>query len=221
MKYILIIISLSHTMMHAQINTTSVHTYLALGDSYTIGESVAEEDRFPIQLVRRLNEAGYSISNPKIIAKTGWTTDELMAAIVQEHIEDQTFDMVSLLIGVNNQYRGRDVEVYRREFTELVSRAVKFARNNVKNVFVVSIPDWGMTPFGKKSPKQNISQNINLFNKVNKEVCIKMGILYIDITPDSRLADKDPDLIANDGLHPSAKMYANWVDHIIRELPKK
>lgn len=221
MKYILIIISLSHTMMHAQINTTSVHTYLALGDSYTIGESVAEEDRFPIQLVRRLNEAGYSISNPKIIAKTGWTTDELMAAIVQEHIEDQTFDMVSLLIGVNNQYRGRDVEVYRREFTELVSMAVKFARNNVKNVFVVSIPDWGMTPFGKKSPKQNISQNINLFNKVNKEVCIKMGILYIDITPDSRLADKDPDLIANDGLHPSAKMYANWVDHIIRELPKK
>lgn len=221
MKYILIIISLSHTMMHAQINTTSVHTYLALGDSYTIGESVAEEDRFPIQLVRRLNEVGYSISNPKIIAKTGWTTDELMAAIVQEHIEDQTFDMVSLLIGVNNQYRGRDVEVYRREFTELVSRAVKFARNNVKNVFVVSIPDWGMTPFGKKSPKQNISQNINLFNKVNKEVCIKMGILYIDITPDSRLADKDPDLIANDGLHPSAKMYANWVDHIIRELPKK
>lgn len=221
MKYILIIISLSHTMMHAQINTTSVHTYLALGDSYTIGESVAEEDRFPIQLVRRLNEAGYSISNPKIIAKTGWTTDELMAAIVQEYIEDQTFDMVSLLIGVNNQYRGRDVEVYRREFTELVSMAVKFARNNVKNVFVVSIPDWGMTPFGKKSPKQNISQNINLFNKVNKEVCIKMGILYIDITPDSRLADKDPDLIANDGLHPSAKMYANWVDHIIRELPKK
>jgi lysophospholipase L1-like esterase len=208
-------------MMHAQINTTSIHTYLALGDSYTIGESVAEEDRFPIQLVRRLNEAGYSISNPKIIAKTGWTTDELMAAIVKEHIEDQTFDMVSLLIGVNNQYRGRDVEVYRREFTELVSRAVKFARNNVKNVFVVSIPDWGMTPFGKKSPKQNISQNINLFNKVNKEVCIKMGILYIDITPDSRLADKDPDLIANDGLHPSAKMYANWVDHIIRELPKK
>lgn len=221
MKYILIIISLSHTMMHAQINTTSIHTYLALGDSYTIGESVAEEDRFPIQLVRRLNEAGYSISNPKIIAKTAWTTDELMAAIVQEHIEDQTFDMVSLLIGVNNQYRGRDVEVYRREFTELVSMAVKFARNNVKNVFVVSIPDWGMTPFGKKSPKQNISQNINLFNKVNKEVCIKMGILYIDITPDSRLADKDPDLIANDGLHPSAKMYANWVDHIIRELPKK
>lgn len=221
MKYILIIISLSHTMMHAQINTTSIHTYLALGDSYTIGESVAEEDRFPIQLVRRLNEAGYSISNPKIIAKTGWTTDELMAAIVKEHIEDQTFDMVSLLIGVNNQYRGRDVEVYRREFTELVSMAVKFARNNVKNVFVVSIPDWGMTPFGKKSPKQNISQNINLFNKVNKEVCIKMGILYIDITPDSRLADKDPDLIANDGLHPSAKMYANWVDHIIRELPKK
>lgn len=207
--------------MHAQINTTSVHTYLALGDSYTIGESVAEEDRFPIQLVRRLNEVGYSISNPKIIAKTGWTTDELMAAIVQEHIEDQTFDMVSLLIGVNNQYRGRDVEVYRREFTELVSMAVKFARNNVKNVFVVSIPDWGMTPFGKKSPKQNMSQNINLFNKVNKEVCIKMGILYIDITPDSRLADKDPDLIANDGLHPSAKMYANWVDHIIRELPKK
>ena len=207
--------------MHAQINTKSVHTYLALGDSYTIGESVAEEDRFPIQLVRRLNEVGYSISNPKIIAKTGWTTDELMAAIVQEHIEDQTFDMVSLLIGVNNQYRGRDVEVYRKEFTELVSMAVKFARNNVNNVFVVSIPDWGMTPFGKKSPKQNISQNINLFNKVNKEVCIKMGILYIDITPDSRLADKDPDLIANDGLHPSAKMYANWVDHIIRELPKK
>ena len=206
--------------MHAQINTKSVHTYLALGDSYTIGESVAEADRYPIQLVRRLNEVGYSISNPKIIAKTGWTTDELMAAIVQEHMEDQTFDMVSLLIGVNNQYRGRDVEVYRKEFTELVSMAVKFARNNVNNVFVVSIPDWGMTPFGKKSPKQHISQNINLFNKVNKEVCIKMGIRYIDITPDSRLADKDPGLIANDGLHPSDKMYANWVDHIMAALLK-
>lgn len=207
--------------MLAQINSKSIHTYLALGDSYTIGESVAEADRYPMQLIKRMNEAGYSISAPKIIAKTGWTTDELKAAILKEKIEDQTFDMVSLLIGVNNQYRGRDIEVYRKEFTELLTMAIKLARNNLKNVFVVSIPDWGMTPFGKKSPKPNISQNIDLFNTANKEECEKMGILYIDITPDSRLADKDLSLIADDGLHPSAKMYANWVDHIMAALQKK
>ena len=136
--------------VYAQINPTTTHTYLALGDSYTIGESVPENERFPIQLTKRMNEAGYSISTPKIIAKTGWTTDELNAAILKENLGDQTFDMVSLLIGVNNQYRGRDVEIYRKEFAELLNRAIKFAKNNINNVLVLSIPDWGMTPFGKK-----------------------------------------------------------------------
>lgn len=221
MKYFLIFLFISYMPVYAQINPATTHTYLALGDSYTIGESVPENERFPIQLTKRMNEAGYSISTPKIIAKTGWTTDELNAAILKENLGDQTFDMVSLLIGVNNQYRGRDVEIYRKEFAELLNRAIKFAKNNINNVLVLSIPDWGMTPFGKKSPKQNISSTIDLFNKVNKEECNKMGILYIDITPDSRLADKDPGLVANDGLHPSGKMYANWVDHIMNALLKK
>lgn len=219
MRMILVVIlSATNFFMFSQISAPHTHTYLALGDSYTIGESVSENERYPMQLISRINEHGYSIQKPKIIAKTGWTTDELKSAIDKEGIYGQTFDMVSLLIGVNNQYRGRDVEIYRKEFAGLLDDAIRFAGNNVKNVFVISIPDWGVTPFGKKSNKPEISKNIDKYNAVNKEETVSKGVRYVDITPESRNADQDNSLIAKDGLHPSAKMYSEWVDLILKEL---
>jgi lysophospholipase L1-like esterase len=191
-------------------------SYLALGDSYTIGESVAENERYPVELANVLNQQGIKILAPKIIAKTGWTTDELKAGITKANIEGQTFDMVSLLIGVNNQYRRRDAEQYRKEFAALLDDAIAFAGKNHKRVFIVSIPDWGVTPFGKKSGRTTVSQEIDLFNKINKEESLKKGVLYVDITAISRI--DDPSLIANDGLHPSGKMYKQWVDEIVPSL---
>jgi lysophospholipase L1-like esterase len=187
-------------------------TYLALGDSYTIGESVALNESFPYQLVSQLNSAGLKFAQPEIIAKTGWTTGELQTAIKSAQPLKPTYDLVTLLIGVNNQYRGNSTITYRKEFKELLQTALSFAGGNKKHVFVVSIPDWGVTPFGKSSGRDQkiIAQEIDEFNAINKEETLAMGISYTDITPDSRLAATDNMLVANDGLHPSGKMYANW-----------
>jgi lysophospholipase L1-like esterase len=195
-------------------------SYLALGDSYTIGESVAESERWPVQLSKSLAKNGVEVASPQIIAQTGWTTDELKEKIVSENIT-KTYDLVSLLIGVNNQYRGRSVEQFQTEFIELLETAIKFAGYKSEQVFVVSIPDWGITPFGGKGQNKTISKQIDLFNKVKKEETDKKGILFIDITPISRLAINDISLIAKDGLHPSEKMYRQWVEKILPELLKK
>jgi lysophospholipase L1-like esterase len=195
-------------------------SYLALGDSYTIGESVAESERWPVQLSKSLAKNGVEVASPQIIAQTGWTTDELKEKIVSENIT-KTYDLVSLLIGVNNQYRGRSVEQFQKEFIELLEIAIKFAGNKSEQVFVVSIPDWGITPFGGKGQNKTISEQIDLYNKVKKEETDKKGILFIDITPISRLAINDISLIAKDGLHPSEKMYRQWVEKILPELLKK
>jgi lysophospholipase L1-like esterase len=195
-------------------------SYLALGDSYTIGESVAESERWPVQLSKSLAKNGVEVASPQIIAQTGWTTDELKEKIVSENIT-KTYDLVSLLIGVNNQYRGRSVEQFQKEFIELLEIAIKFAGYKSEQVFVVSIPDWGTTPFGGKGQNKTISEQIDLFNKVKKEETDKKGILFIDITPISRLAINDISLIAKDGLHPSEKMYRQWVEKILPELLKK
>lgn len=195
-------------------------SYLALGDSYTIGESVVESERWPVQLSKTLTKSGLEIASPQIIARTGWTTDELKAKIVSEKITN-TYDLVSLLIGVNNQYRGRSVEQFRTEFIDLLETTIKFAGNKPEHVFVVSIPDWGVTPFGGKGQNKSISEQIDLFNKVKKEETEKKGVLFIDITPISRQAINDVSLIAEDGLHPSGKMYQQWVEKISPELLKK
>ena len=195
-------------------------SYLALGDSYTIGESVTEDQRWPLQLAKSLTSNVIAVSVPQIIAKTGWTTDELKAKIVSENITKK-YDLVSLLIGVNNQYRGRSVEEFRKEYIDLLETAIKFSGNQPQHVFVVSIPDWGVTPFGRNSPKKSISEQIDLFNAVKKEETEKRGILFVDITPISRQAINDPSLIAGDGLHPSGKMYQLWTVKIIPELLKK
>lgn len=187
-------------------------SYLALGDSYTIGEAVPQSQSFPFQLVAKLNAEGLKTAAPQVIATTGWTTDELQAAIKKAGIT-RKYDIVTLLIGVNNQYRGYSVDTYRKEFVELLQTAIEFAGNNKAHVFVVSIPDWGLTPFGKSSGKdiKTITDQINAFNAVNKQETLKLGISYTDITPSSRNVGTDLTLAASDGLHPSGKMYQEWV----------
>ena len=186
-------------------------SYLALGDSYTIGESVKQVESFPYQLQSLLKTEGINVNTPRIIATTGWTTSELQSAIVQTKL-NQKFDFVTLLIGVNNQYRGNSIITYKKEFAELLQTAISFANGDKSKVFVISIPDWGVTPFGKNSGKsqQSIAKEIDDFNTANQEITIAAGVSYTNITPESRNATQDLSLIANDGLHPSAKMYGQW-----------
>lgn len=189
---------------------TNSYSYLALGDSYTIGESVSYEDCFPAQTVALLNKTK-KFNAPLIIAKTGWTTDELTAAIAQSKTNGP-FDFVSLLIGVNNQYRARDTANYRKELEHLIDTAIKFAGNKTDRIVIISIPDWGVTPFGLNSGRDIIliSKEIDEYNGIAKELAEQRGISFIDITPHSRRATSDPSLLAADGLHPSGKMYAYW-----------
>lgn len=193
----------------SSVNEPADTRYLALGDSYTIGESVAPADRFPHQLARELG-----IAEPQIIAKTGWTTDELNAAIDAANPRGP-FDLVTLLIGVNNQYRGRDAEQYRGEFAVLLQRAIGFAGGDPKKVIVVSIPDWGVTPFAEGRDRATIASEIDRYNAVNREEAARAGANYVDITPISR--GGDPALVADDKLHPSGKQYTEWVKLIAAE----
>ena len=193
--------------------------YLALGDSYTIGESVAVDERWPVQLVAALRGQGIVIADPEIVAKTGWTTAELAEGIAQAQPEGP-YDLVSLLIGVNNQYRGLSEEQYREQFVGLLETAVTLANNNPNRVFVVSIPDWGVTPFGQRRDFREVSAAIDAFNAINQEETESRGIIYIDITPISRQAPDDRSLIANDGLHPSGEMYRQWIELILPEAER-
>jgi lysophospholipase L1-like esterase len=183
--------------------------YLALGDSYTIGESVPENERWSNQLAGLLKAEGYDEIEVTIIARTGWTTAELWQGIEMRAIQPP-YDMVSLLIGVNNQYRGYDINEYREQFRFLLVHAIEYAGEDPNRVFVVSIPDWGVTPFAKGRDRDQVAREIDAFNAVNKEEAQAAGVAYVDITPGSRLAADDPSLIAADGLHPSGKMYAEW-----------
>jgi lysophospholipase L1-like esterase len=196
-------------------------SYLALGDSYTIGEAVAQEQSFPYQLSANLNAQAIKVATPFIVARTGWTTDELQSAINSAALKPK-YDIVTLLIGVNNQYRGYPIDAYRTEFRALLQRALAFAGGIKSHVFVVSIPDWGLTPFGKNSGRdvKKVSEQINAFNTVNKEETINVGISYTDITPSSRKVDTDVSLAASDGLHPSGKMYQEWVTLLAPSVAK-
>jgi lysophospholipase L1-like esterase len=183
--------------------------FLALGDSYTIGEGVAAADRWPVQLARLMRAEGITLEDPIIIATTGWTTDELADAIARKNPQGP-YDLVSLLIGVNNQYRGRDLKEYRAQFVELLTQAITLAGGDPKRVLVLSIPDWGVTPFAANRHRETVSGQINAFNAVNAEETARLGARYVDITPISRQAADDRSLLAGDGLHPSGKMYALW-----------
>ncbi len=185
--------------------------FLALGDSYTIGEGVPASERWPVQLAARMRDEGVYMANPLIVATTGWTTGELAAGIERRGPQGP-FDLVSLLIGVNNQYRGRDLNEYRQQFAALLEQAIGFAGGDPKRVIVLSIPDWGVTPFAANRHRETVSGEINQFNAVNAEEAARFGTHYVDITPISREAANDPDLIAGDGLHPSGKMYTAWTE---------
>lgn len=195
--------------------------YLALGDSYTIGESVERTQIFPAQLAKQLEKAGLIINPPTIIARTGWTTSELQTAIKESGVI-QKFNFVTLLIGVNNQYRGESKDKYRKEFKELLQTAVDYVKGDKTHVFVVSIPDWGVTPFGKQSGRdqQMIAQEIDSFNTINREETLALGISYTDITPASRNAATDNSLVASDGLHPSGRMYLDWAVNVAPAILK-
>jgi lysophospholipase L1-like esterase len=192
---------------------SKIFSYLALGDSYTIGENVPIYDSFPYQTVQLLRKAGYSLYAPEIVAKTGWTTDELQTAIANNFLLPG-YDIVSLLIGVNNQYRGRSLQEYTQQFEALLKQAIGFAGNKEKHVFVLSIPDWGVTPFAKDRSSATIAHEIDSFNAVNKLFAEKYAVNYIDITPGTRLAADDLSLLATDQLHYSGKEHSIWAKRL-------
>lgn len=193
-------------------------SYLALGDSYTIGESVSQSESFPFLLAEELKKKGKKIGAPTVIARTGWTTDELTTAIENANIHQQKYNLVTLLIGVNNQYRGRKIDEYKKEFITLVNKALVFANQDKNHVIIVSIPDWYYTPFGQNSNRNTTSAEIDTFNKVNKDVADSLSIPYVNITDITREGLKDTLLVANDGLHPSGKCYQKWAERIASVL---
>ncbi|MFN4000169.1 SGNH/GDSL hydrolase family protein [Algoriphagus sp.] len=198
-------------------------TYLALGDSYTIGEGVPEKDRYPVQLVNELNKAGkLNFSAPQIIAKTGWTVDELDAGINAASTKREGYDLVTLLIGVNNQYRGRPVEDFERDFELMLNRAIIFARGTTDHVVVLSIPDWGVTPFAvnRKSDQAKVAREIDAYNSAKKAICKIYGITFIDITEDYRNIGARPEMLVEDQLHSSGLMYQRWTEKLLKEVKK-
>jgi lysophospholipase L1-like esterase len=184
--------------------------FLALGDSYTIGESVAAGERWPVQLAAKLREARVAIDDPTIIARTGWTTDELSGAIDAARPVGP-FDLVTLLVGVNDQYRGRPVTAFERPFGALLARAIAFAAGRADRVIAISIPDWGVTPFAAGRDRGAIAAEIDAYNAVVQRAARIGRTHHIDVTAISRRAATEPGLLAGDGLHPSGRMYAEWV----------
>ncbi|MCV9386609.1 SGNH/GDSL hydrolase family protein [Reichenbachiella ulvae] len=188
-------------------------SYLALGDSYTIGASVTEAERWPVQLVDRLRSHQIDIKNPRIIAQTGWTTGSLLNAIDRADDLKESYDCVSLLIGVNNQFQGRSLDEYRQQYEQLLDVALSKVNQDTSRVIVLSIPDYGVTPFGENYGDE-VSQEIDEFNGAKRAITERKGVAFFDITPISRQVPSDPDLVAGDDLHPSGKMYGLWVEEV-------
>jgi lysophospholipase L1-like esterase len=183
--------------------------FLALGDSYTIGEGVPEAERWPVRLAEMLRERGIAVADPEIVARTGWTTDELSAAI-DEADPRGPFDLVTLLVGVNDQYRGRDVEAYRPAFAGLLRRAIGFAGGDAGRVVVLSIPDWGVTPFAEGRDRAAVAAEIDRYNAAAREEAARAGARWVDVTPQSREAGSGAGWLVGDGLHPSGRAYEIW-----------
>jgi lysophospholipase L1-like esterase len=193
-------------------NSGPLKKWLALGDSYTIGQSVAAADRFATQTANQLKLAGINIDEPDYIATTGWTTTNLANAIATQN--PAKHDVVSLLIGVNDQYQTHDTSGYRQRFTALLNTAIQLANGKTSNVFVLSIPDYSVTPFAAGSDTAKIRKELDWFNAINLDVTNSYAIAYLDITPGTRLAKNNPYLLAYDGLHPSALEYRNWANRL-------
>ncbi len=193
--------------------TKHYFSYLALGDSYTIGESVPLHEGFPYQVVQRLRKKGLHFHAPEVVAKTGWTSFELADHILHTQLNEH-YDFVSLLIGVNNQYRGLSVSDFTTDFEYLLKKAIYFAGNKPEKVIVLSIPDWGVTPFAAERDAATIAKEIDAFNKVCEDTVKKLGGHFIDITTQTRLAKNDESLLASDKLHYSAKSHAVWAEKV-------
>lgn len=225
--YLLLIAFLVLVSCNATMDTTSNpvpeeprYSYLALGDSYTIGESVPETERWPVQLAERLRNRGYKMAAPMIIARTGWTTGNLLDAMDVEVDVQRDFDLVSILIGVNNQYQGKPITEYEVELRQIFRRAINHSKTREAGVFALSIPDYGYTPFGSAN-QEKISAEIDRFNEVYKRVAEEFNVPFYNITPISRDARENPNLVASDGLHPSGLMYEQWVDQIVGQVQEK
>ncbi len=197
--------------------------YLALGDSYTIGEGVSEEETYPAQFVKQMNQlGGQYFFPPKIIAKTGWTVDELDKGINEARTRDGGYDLVTLLIGVNNQYRGRPVAEYEKDFEAMLQRAIAFANGKNDRVVVLSIPDWGVTTFAvnRGTDQKKVAAEIDAYNSAKKAICSKYQVTFIDITDDYREIGGQPDMMVADRLHPSGLVYSRWTQKLIDEVKK-
>lgn len=186
--------------------------YLALGDSYTIGEGVPADGRWPAQLAARLRAGGLAVDAPRIVATTGWTTDELSSALDGAEPIGRDWQLVSLLIGVNDQYRGRPVDDYAPAFAALLERAIGYAGGRADRVVVLAIPDWGVTPFAAASGRDRaaIARALDAYNAKAARICRERGVAFVDIAPVSRAVGAEPAMLADDGLHPSAALYAEW-----------
>jgi lysophospholipase L1-like esterase len=180
---------------------------------------VSEAERFPNQVVELLKNEDFKIADLKIIATTGWTTGNLISAL-NSNPPGKNYSVVSLLIGVNNQYRGQSIDEYKTEFTILLNLSLKYAGNNKNNVFVLSIPDYSVTPFGSHLNKEKIANDIDAFNLINKTISDQFGVHYLDVTGISREAESNPSLVAGDGLHPSGEQYTRWAE-LLAPLMKK
>jgi lysophospholipase L1-like esterase len=197
--------------------TRHFSTYLALGDSYTIGEALPIHESFPYQAIQVLRSKGFHFHAPEIIAKTGWTTSELAEHLLHTKLNEQ-YDFVTLLIGVNNQYRGLSLDDYRSDFEFLLKKAIHFANNKTERVLVISIPDWGATPFAEGKNRNKIASEIDKFNDAKRKLSAQYGVEYIDITTSQRGESDDLEFIAADKLHPSAKEYAKWAQQVAEKF---
>lgn len=191
-----------------------VYNYLALGDSYTIGESVPLYRSFPYQVVQLLRKKEYNFNAPEIIAKTGWTTDELHDGINNSTLLSK-YDFVTLLIGVNNQYRGRDAIEYKQQYEEILKKAIELANGKKERVIIISIPDYSVTAYAQAMDIEKISKEIEVLNSINKALSIQYKVQYVDITAGSKDAKNNPSLIAADGLHPAEKEYTKWAKKVV------
>jgi lysophospholipase L1-like esterase/ketosteroid isomerase-like protein len=204
-------------MMNVQIFAQSIGfeqqiSMLALGDSYTIGESVELYDRWPHQLMAELRKRGVDVMEPDYIATTGWTTSDLLEGIARGLDRDKEYNLVSILIGVNNQYQALDINIYEPELRKIIDLALEITGDISSSVFILSIPDYAYTPFGKG--KINISREIDAYNEIKERVAREYDLAFFNITPISRRGLSEPDLVASDGLHPSGKQYRAWVDEL-------
>lgn len=200
------------------VTDTAEKTWLALGDSYTIGAIVNPDQRFPAQTTALLRGYGFNMKDPEYIATSGWTTLNLQFAIADRN-PTGPYDIVSLLIGVNDQYQtSGDTTGYRQRFTALLQKAIQLAGNDVSHVFVLSIPDYSVTPFAATSDTAAIRQELEWFNAINRQVAVSLKADYTDITPSTREAKTDYSLIAGDGLHPSGKEYAKWANMLAPKI---